>query len=211
MSFFKLIDKGKSPVKLFIGGVHGKEGLSTLKALKQIQTSDIEKGKLIIYNCDESRYISTLNKNYYHTKTGKEILNLIQHYQPDFYIESHCYNALNFNKLTDLQRKEKVGVPPLIELEKHVLVGSVSPHIRKSLFKRNDVCLILEMPCMYQNNLNNNHNKSKSMQIFVNTLKIIASSNTRKDLEKKMKIKYPQQVNTAINYAQEFFGDYPPF
>lgn len=209
MSFFRLIDKGNSPVRLFIGGVHGKEGLSTIKPLKQIQISDIETGKLIIYNCNESKYISTLNKNYYTTQSGKDILQLIQHYQPDFYLEAHCYNPENFDSLTELHRKEKVGVPPLIELEDQILIGSVSPHIRTNLFKRNDVCLTLEMPCIHQiSNITHNSNPSET---FASILKIIAAANNRADLEKKLKNKYSKQVKMAIDYAQEFFGNYPPF
>jgi hypothetical protein len=45
----------------------------------------------------------------------------------------------------------------------------------------------------------------------VNVLKIIAGSNSRKELEEKMIQTYPLQVERAKRYAREFFGDYPPF
>lgn len=216
MSFFRLIDKGEGITRLFIGGVHGKEGLTTISALKMIQSTHVKSGKLIIYNCDQSKYMSTLDSRYYRSKMGKEILRLINHYQPEMYIEAHCYHPKNYHKLTDLSRKEKIGVPPLIELEKGVLIGSVSPHIRKSLFKREDICLTLEMPCMHQiqdcpTTDNSCPPHEESLQIYLNLLKALASSNNRSDLEKRISGRYPNQVNTARRYAQEFFGEYPPF
>jgi hypothetical protein len=216
MSFFRLIDKGKGTTRLFVGGVHGKEGQSTIFALKRIQSIHVKTGKLIIYNCDQSEYISTLDNRYYYSKMGKEILRLINHYQPEMYIEAHCYHPKNYTKLTDLQRKEKIGVPPLIELEKGVLIGSVSPHIRKSLFKREDVCLTLEMPCMHQiqdcQTLENSFPApEQSLKTYINLLKALAGSDNRPNLEKNISGRYPVQVKTARRYAREFFGEYPPF
>jgi hypothetical protein len=216
MSFFRLIDKGKGPVRLFVGGVHGKEGLSTIHVLKKIQSSDVENGKLIIYNCNESKYISTLNKRYYHTPMGKEILRLIKLYKPEMYVEPHCYRPQSYHNLTDAHRKDIVGVPPLIELEKGVLIGSVSPFLRTKLFKREDVCLTLEMPCIHKEDGCLDLEDpclypDQSMEIYLRILKLIAKSNNRDQIEDKVRQKYPEQVKTAIKYAQEFFGEYPPF
>lgn len=216
MSFFRLIDKGKGPVRLFVGGVHGKEGLSTIHALKRIHNSHVKSGKLIIYNCDQSKYISTLDTRYYKTKMGQEILKLIKIYQPEMYIEPHCYRPESYGKLVDMGREEKVGVPPLIELEKGVLIGSVSPFIRTSLFKREDVCLTLEMPCIHQKNgcldlENPCIYPNQSLEIYTQILKLIARSESRDEIVEKMSEKYPEQVKTAQRYAQEFFGEYPPF
>ncbi len=61
MAYFKIIDKGNGVNRLFIGGVHGKEGSSTIEALKQIRDEDVSQGKLVIHNCDESPYLSTLD------------------------------------------------------------------------------------------------------------------------------------------------------
>jgi hypothetical protein len=33
MSYFRLIEKNKGLTKLFVGGIHGKEGLTTIKFL----------------------------------------------------------------------------------------------------------------------------------------------------------------------------------
>jgi len=202
LGYFKIIYRGEQPNRLFIGGVHGKEGQSTIQALEQLTDDDVNKGRLVIYNCDITAYLSTLKREYYETEIGKEIIYLIDYYKPQIYVELHCYMKENYIKLTNPNRRSEQGVPPLIELEEGVLIGSVSPYIRTSLFKRNDICMTLEMPCQPGNN---------SLQVYLDVLKILASSNKRKDLEEKMKNVYPEQVDTARRYAQEFFGDYPPF
>jgi len=202
VSYFQIIHKGDHPNRLFIGGVHGKEGRSTSQALEQLSDDDVGEGRLVIYNCDDTPYLSTLKKQYYQSRIGKEILYLIDYYQPQVYIELHCYNKENFHRLTSPNRRSEQGVPPLIELEEGVLIGSVSPYIRTTLFKRDDICMTLEMPC---------NPGPQSLTVYVNVLKIIAGSNSRKELEDKMVQLYPPQVETAKRYAQEFFGDYPPF
>lgn len=202
MGFFKIINKGKGLKRLFIGGVHGKEGLTTIKPLKSLKDSDVSDGCLVIYNCDKSKYISTLNPIYYESETGKEVLYLIDHYKPDMYIELHCYKPENYHSLTDLERKKKTGVPPLIELEEGVLIGSVSPNIRTSVFKREDICITLEISCTAP---------EASLEIYNKFLKVLAGAKNREDLEVKARKIYPEQVETSQKYANEIFGDYPPF
>ncbi len=202
MGYLKIINKGKGPMRLFIGGVHGKEGITTIKALSQIHETDVPNGKLLIYNCERSQYISTLDKRYYQSEIGKEILSIINYYKPVVYVEPHCYKSESYKKLIDLDREKRFGVPPLIELENGVLIGSVSPFIRTTHFKREDICITLEIPCSPS---------EESLNVYVNVLKIIAGSGDRAKLEAKLKVKYPQQIKTARRYAHEFFGDYPPF
>lgn len=202
MEFFKCIDKGPGLKRLFIGGVHGKEGLSTINAIKKLSENDVKDGTLVIYNCDESRYISTLNPLYYQSTVGKEILYLINHYQPDMYIELHCYKPESYPALTSIDRIKRVGVPPLIELEKGVLIGSVSPQIRTKIFKKEDICITLEMPCSPS---------PETLNIYVNFLKVLASAKNRFDLENKVTKIYPEQVETSQKYAHIIFGEYPPF
>lgn len=103
-------------------------------------------------------------------------------------------------KLVDPERRWKYGVPPLIELEDGILIGSVSPHIRTKYFKKKDVCITLEMPC-----------SCEQLSKYVKILKYIVTSKNRKDLENKMYKEYPKQVEIAREYAREFFGNYPPF
>ncbi len=202
MGFFKIIDKGPGLKRLFIGGVHGKEGLSTIKLIKKLSEKDVKDGTLVLYNCDQSKYISTLNPLYYQSTVGKEILYLINHYKPDMYIELHCYKPESYPTLTSIDRIQRVGVPPLIELEKGVLIGSVSPQIRTKIFKKEDICITLEMPCIPS---------PETLNVYLNFLKILAGAKNRFDLENKARKIYPEQVETSQRYARIIFGEYPPF
>ena len=202
MLYSKLIEKGSGPTRIFIGGVHGKEGLITFDLVKRLDDNDVHDGKLLVYNCPESRYLSTLDPQYYRSPMGEKILNLIKTYRPEIYVELHCYKPSSYLKLIDLDRKKRAGVPPLIELEHGVLISSVAPYLRTKFFKRHDVCITLEMPCMPT---------EKSRQIYLGVMKAIAGSKNRSELEDKLRIKYPEQIKTAQRYAAEFFGEYPAF
>ena len=202
MLFSRIIEKGVGPTRIFIGGVHGKEGLTTLNLIKHLKEDDVADGKLLLYNCPESKYVSTLDPLYYHSAMGKKILRLIKNYKPEIYVELHCYKPESYLKLIDKNRKKRVGVPPLIELEHGVLISSVAPYLRTKFFKRNDVCITLEMPC---------RPTEKSCNIYLEVMKAIAGSRNRSELEDKLNIKYPSQVKRAQRYAAEFFGEYPAF
>ncbi len=202
MQCSRKIKKGNGPTRLFIGGVHGKEGLTTIELLKNLNEDDVVNGELILFNCPESKYISTLDPRYYKTEMGMTIINTIKKYRPEIYVELHCYKPSSYNKLINLNRKDEAGVPPLIELEDGVLISSVAPYLRTELFKREDVCITLEMPCNPSLN---------SKKVYLEILKQIASSDNRKEFEDKLKIKYPLQVERARLYAAEFFGEYPAF
>jgi len=76
---------------------------------------------------------------------------LIERYLPEIYVELHCYVKRAY-RLVDPDRREKKGVPPLIEIEKSILIGSVSPYLlSRYIF---DLCLILEVPCGVKNTWN---------------------------------------------------------
>lgn len=201
-NYSKIIDKGNGPSRLFVGGVHGKEGITTLKALSNLDEDSVSSGKLSIYNFDETPYLSTLHKAYYSSDMGKKVISLIKKYKPTVYLEAHCYKEKSYEKLVDEDRKGRVGVPPLIELEEGVLIGSVAPFLRLNCFKKQDICITLEIPCSPS---------KKALDVYVNILKAVASSRIRKDLEVTIGSRYPEQIETARRYAIEFFGDYPPF
>ena len=218
MSFFKCVNKGNGPIKLFIGGLHGNEGKTTINILKLLIANDFSNGKNIIYNFDKTHYISTLKEEYYSSDIGKEIIAIIKKHKPDFYTEVHCYNIRNYNNLTSPKRREIQGVPPLIELKNHVLIGSVSPLIRKRYFKKEAICKTLEIPCFSENQSNSyfdgnyNPNDKLATETSLNILKLIARSKSRKEFEKEIIATYPKQVEIAKKYAKEVFGEnYPPF
>lgn len=202
MAFKKVINKGNGPTRLFIGGVHGKEGLTTIGALSQIYENDVKNGSLTMYNFDKSPYISTLDRHYYSSDRGREIVSIIRYLKPEMYVECHCYNSNSFEKLTDLNRKERTGVPPLIHLEKGVLIGSISPYIRTSLFDEWDVCITLEIPCK--------HSKD-ALDVYLNVMKAVAGSKDKYELLDKLRADYPEQIEIAARYAVElYWNGYPP-
>ena len=184
MSYFKYIDNGKGPVKLFIGGVHGNEGVTSLKFIKRIKKSDLSSGQFYFYNFDKTQYISTIKKEYYKSETGLKILNLIKYFNPDFYTELHCYNLKNYEKLTSMERYAKTGVPPLIKLGNHVLVSSVSPLIRMTYFTTDTVCKTLEFPCFEKLTPEiieeYNFDEKSAVKTYEDLLKLILKSPSRR-------------------------------
>ena len=130
MSYFRYIDKGEGPTKLFIGGVHGNEGAVTLDLIKRLTVDDFCDGQIYIYNFDRTPYISTLKEDFYKSEQGRKIISLIKYYKPDFYTELHSYNISHFNRLIGDGRWDAQGVPPLIDCGNHALCSSVSPLLR---------------------------------------------------------------------------------
>lgn len=216
MSYFKYIDNGEGPVKLFIGGVHGNEGKTSIKFIKSLKDENLSSGQFYFYNFDKTDYISTLKKEYYESELGQNILNLINYFEPDFYTELHCYDLKNYDKLTSMVRYKKTGVPPLIPAGNHILVSSVSPLIRMTYFSTDTVCKTLEFPCIEKLNSDVikkfNFNEELAIDRYMDLLNLIAKSPTREYFECAMMKKYKPQVDLAINYAKKVFGeDFPPY
>ena len=216
MSYFRYIDNGDGPTKLFIGGVHGNEGVTSLKFLKRINLEDLSSGQFYFYNFDRTEYISTIKKEYYESELGSRILDLIRYFEPDFYTELHCYDLRNYDKLTSMERYRKTGIPPLIKLGNHVLVSSVSPLIRMTYFSTDTVCKTLEFPCFEKLNPEivekYDFNQDLAFETYEGLLKLILSSPSRQHFESEMMIKHKEQVMLAMKYAEKVFGkDFPPY
>lgn len=212
MSYFRCIfnknpDSSISSLrKLIIGGVHGNEGEKTIEVIKSLKVDDFSIGKSFIYNFDKSEYISTLNKKYYRTPKGIEILNLIKKHDPDFYIELHSYNPEHYERLTSEERIKKKGVPPLIDLNNKILIGSASPLIRKKLFKKNSVCITLEIPSK-----NGEKIQIDKINEILKVLKLFTKAENRLELEREIDKYYPNKKEIAEKYAKIIFGNYPAF
>jgi len=216
MSYFRYVDNGEGPTKLFVGGVHGNEGVTSLKFIKRIREEDLSSGQFYFYNFDKTPYISTIEKEYYDSEIGQRILNLIEYFEPDFYTELHCYNLKNYEKLTSMERYDRTGIPPLIKLGNHVLVSSVSPLIRMTYFSTDTVCKTLEFPCIEkltpEIEQKYNFNRDLAIETYEDLLKLILKSPSRKYFEDEMMKNYKDQVDLAIKYAQKVFGDdFPPY
>ncbi len=217
MVYFKHIDNGEGPLKLFIGGVHGNEGKTSIKLIKLLKKQDFSQGQIYIYNFDKSPYISTVDKEFYTSKQGLKLLDLINFYKPDFYTELHCYNITNFHKLTDISRIKTQGVPPLIDCGEYVLVSSVSPLIRKKYFTPDTICKTLEIPCLDDKKVKIaedyfNFSKDASINRYMDILKLITKSTSRLDFTKRISKDYPHQFDLAREYVKYIFGEsFPPF
>ncbi len=216
MSYFRYIDNGEGPTKLFVGGVHGNEGVTSLKFLKRIKDEDLSSGQFYFYNFDKTPYISTIEKEYYDSEIGQRILDLIEYFEPDFYTELHCYNLKNYDRLTSMERYDRTGIPPLIKLGNHVLVSSVSPLIRMTYFSTDTVCKTLEFPCIEkltpELEEKYNFNRDLAIETYEDLLKLILRAPSRKYFEDEMMKNYKDQVDLAIKYAQKVFGDdFPPY
>lgn len=216
MSYFRYIDNGVGPTKLFIGGLHGNEGKTTIKFLKSLKRSDFSQGKIYIYNFDKTEYISTINPSYYKSELGKKVLKLISKIKPDFYIELHCYNIKNFKKLTSMERFAKTGVPPLLDLGEYILLSSISPLIRTKYFNHKTICQTLEFPCLDKLNpeicKEYDFNVEKSLAIYCKLLRMLAIASSRKYYEISIMKDYLEQAKLAIKYAKLIFGkNFPPY
>lgn len=216
MSYFRYIDNGDGPTKLFVGGIHGNEWKTSIKFLKKLKKSYFSNGQIYIYNFDKSQYISTINKKYYESEIGLKVLDLIKTLKPDFYTELHCYNIKNFDKLTSIDRINQTGVPPLIDLGNYVLVSSVSPLIRIDYFDMFDVCKTLEFPCLDKLTPaikeKYGFDEKKAIDTYMDMLKLIAIAPTRKYFEEKIYEDYTKQANLAIKFAKFIFGEgFPPY
>lgn len=195
---FKIIGE-REPTRLFVGGLHGKEGQYTEKILLQLSASElaVKPGRLILCSLTASgEYISTLEKAYYQSETGVKLLEIIRKYKPGIYVELHSYSPESYRRLTDPERKQKAGVPPLIELEQKLLIGSVSPLIRTSEFKITDLCLTLEIP---------NSNSPEAINLAVSLLEMIAKQD-KMEILASLKKRYPEQFAVMVKNFKEYFG-----
>lgn len=199
--FFKIIGEEENPSHLFIGGLHGKEGLSTINAIRTIENADLKKGSLVLCNMPASPYLSTLDPLYYLSLAGKKVIDLIREYTPEIYLELHCYHQDKKSKLTDSDRMEVSGVPGLVELEEGVLIGSTSPLIRSVFFKLYDFPFILEMPC---------NPPPESLEVCYKIMEIASKSSNRLEIMEKIGEVYPQQVERLMNYFDDFSHNFWP-
>ena len=216
MSYFKYIDNGNGPTKLFLGGVHGNEGKTSIKFIKSLKQEDLSCGQFYFYNFDKTDYISTIKKEYYESELGQKILNLIKYFEPDFYTELHCFDLSHYDKLTSMDRYKRTGVPPLIPAGNHVLVSSVSPLIRMTYFSTDTVCKTLEFPCIEKLTPEiiekYDFNKELAVGRYMDLLRLITKCETRMGFENAMMNKYKSQVKLAMDYAKKVFGeDFPPY
>ncbi len=221
MSYFRYIDNGEGPTKLFIGGVHGDEGKDVLPLIKFLSNDDFSSGQIYIYNFDKTPYISTIHREFYQSEQGKRILDLIDYYKPDFYTELHSYNIKHFKKLTSLERLDSQGIPPLIDCGQYVLCSSVSPLIRRNHFTKENICQTLEFPSFRGEDLKlsdeelfkkYDYDYNLSVKEYMSFLRLITLSKNRDDFEKRVLKDYKKQADLALKYVKIIYGlDFPRY
>ena len=221
MSYFRYIDNGEGPTKLFIGGVHGDEGKDVLPLIKLLSNDDFSSGQIYIYNFDKTLYISTIHREFYQSEQGKRILDLIDYYKPDFYTELHSYNIKHFKKLTSLERLDSQGIPPLIDCGQYVLCSSVSPLIRRNHFTKENICQTLEFPSFRGEDLKlsddelfkkYDYDYNLSVKEYMSFLRLITLSKNRNDFEKRVLKDYKKQADLALKYVKIIYGlDFPRY
>ncbi|MGB9927842.1 MAG: DUF2119 domain-containing protein [Methanosarcina sp.] len=190
----KLSASGK-PVRLFVAGLHGEEWKDTavlLEKLKPAKTGTLALIPLV----SSGKYISTLDPNYY-PKTGKKILDAIEELKPEVYIELHSYSRENLEKLAGKDRLERIGVPAYSMLKDGVLLGSVSPWIRRKYFPKEALCLSFEIE----------KGNPVSRKFTALLLEILKETKSRDEFIEYLKTEFPVQAKKAIEDYRQFYGE----
>lgn len=183
------------PVRLFVAGLHGDEWKDTTGLLKRIKPP--ETGTLaLIPLVDCGRYISTLNPEYY-SGTGKKILRTIEELKPEIYIELHSYSSKNLEKLAGKNRLKLIGVPAYSILTEGVLLGSVSPWVRRKYFPKEALCLSFEL----------RKGSMESREFTARMLGILKEIQSRDEFIEYMKKEFPAQARKAMEDYRQFYGE----
>ncbi|UGV39722.1 DUF2119 domain-containing protein [Methanococcoides orientis] len=189
----KLYGKGR-PFRLFVAGLHGSEWRDTSSVLLNLERP-VSGTLALLLVVNRGQYISTLDIDYY-SGVGKAIVDVVEKYRPDIYVELHSYSKENFCKLISKDRLSNVGVPGFSTLESGVLMGSVSPHIRREHFPVEALCLTFEIE---KDNL-------RSQEFASGMIDIVKDCNSRDGFIGYMMGHYPEVAKKAIEDYKKFYG-----
>lgn len=183
------------PVRLFVAGLHGDEWKDTTGLLRRIKPP--KTGTLaLIPLVDCGNYISTLNPDYY-PGIGKKIVRAIEELKPEIYVELHSYSSKNLEKLAGKNRLELIGVPAYSVLKEGVLLGSVSPWIRRKYFPKESLCLSFEL----------RKGSEESREFAASMLEILKEIQSMDEFIEYMKKEFPVQAKKAMEDYQRFYGE----
>jgi hypothetical protein len=190
----KIYGNGR-PIRLFVAGLHGEEWKDTTGILRNIKSP--KNGTLaVIPLISSGEYVSTLDADYY-PEIGKKIITAIEKLKPEIYVELHSYSWENRGRLTGKDRLERIGVPAYSILKEGVLLGSVSPWIRKTYFPKEALCLSFEIQ---KGNI-------KSRKFAALILDILKDTQTREEFIENLKNEFPVQAKNAIEDYRHFYGE----
>lgn len=171
MKIYKSMGSPSRPLRLFIGGVHGRECRTTKLLLEMlVKTCKPKSGSAVVIPClYTGKYVSTLSFNYLNTKAFKRLLKVVEVFKPDMYVEVHCYKTSSYSSLTSPDRVNVKGIPPLLEVENGILVGSVSPILKARL--NLDTPILIETPC----------GKKENFKTALKILRVFLNANSTRD------------------------------
>jgi len=199
VKMYQLIASEEGPKKLFVGGLHGKEGLYTAPILERLANEAVYIGEAIIIPSlvEKSKYVDVLSEEYYRSKEGIKLLRLIQKYKPYFYFELHAYGKQSYSKLTDPDRELRVGVPPFVDLRNGILLGSIAPILR-SKFTKADFCVTIEVPNWKSEN-------EKVRAEILKILKVALRKAKREEVMLELRMRYPAQIKKAEELFRQYY------
>jgi hypothetical protein len=190
----KIYGSGR-PIRLFVAGLHGDEWKDTTGILKNIKAP--KTGTLaLIPLVSSGKYVSTLEADYY-PETGIKIIKAIEMLKPEIYVELHSYSRENLEKLAGKDRLDRIGVPAYSVLKEGMLLGSVSPWIRKKYFPKEALCLSFEIQ---KENI-------KSRKFTALMLDVLKETQSREEFIEYLKKEFPVQAKKAIDDYRRFYGE----
>ncbi|MHC1574725.1 MAG: DUF2119 family protein [Candidatus Methanogasteraceae archaeon] len=180
------------PKRLFVGGLHGDEWMHTSGVLESLDAPGA--GTLVVIpKLTDLAYVSTLDERYY-AGYGRDLIATIEEIRPAIYLELHSY--CDFDGLTDSRRIDKKGVPAYVELEDGVLIGSISPILRRRCFAVRDFCVSFEIPA-------ENGRSQRTITRLLDFVKDCVSVGVFVDF---LLERYPEQGGVAIANYKRFYG-----
>jgi hypothetical protein len=199
VKFYRFCSQEEGPTKLFVGGLHGDEGAHTAQILERLAQNTVKAGEAIIVPSliENSTYIGVLVKEYYQSEAGMRLLQLISKYRPRFYFELHAYGEQSYARLTDPERVKRIGVPQFVDMGGGVLIGSISPILRRK-FAMHDFCMTIEVPKWRSE-------REEVKEQVLEILRIALKHTEREALMREYRVRYPEQVKKAEELFYKYY------
>lgn len=184
---------------MFVGGLHSDEGAYTAPILERLAQNEVPAGEAIIVPSlvENSAYIGVLTDEYYQSDAGTRLLQLISEYNPRFYFELHAYGEQSYARLTDPERVDKIGVPQFVDMGAGVLIGSISPILRRK-FTVHDFCMTLEVPKWRSE-------RAAIEEQVLEILRIALMHTEREALMQEYRRTYPEHVKMAEQLFYHYY------
>ena len=194
----------KDITRVIIGEMHNQERQATWPLLKKFKPKPLEGSVIIVPTVDLAGnvHISVVNQKYKETQAYKVYCSVLEYYKPTIVVELHAFNSKAYSNLTDPNRLEKRGVPPLIPykqeplIEDQVLHGGPPP-FAKNKFKEHGSYVTLEIHRNYT---------EKAEKTLLNVLNIIVKSNSPQQIINRLTEKYPESMKKAKELLHKYLG-----